>query len=92
MPTQYWFSSASLGSYRRTWASDVGQSMAGLNQTVPYAMIWCGRQATTVINPNAQLDLVSTIDGRSIPIQADTICVHGDGPHAVEFARALRQG
>lgn len=28
--------------------------MAGLNQTIPYAMIGCGLQATTVIKPNAQ--------------------------------------
>lgn len=27
--------------------------------------------------------------GQWVPLQADTICVHGDGPHAVEFARAL---
>ncbi len=26
-----------------------------------------------------------------IPLRADTICVHGDGPHALETARALRQ-
>jgi UPF0271 protein len=25
-----------------------------------------------------------------VPITADTICLHGDGPHAVEFALQLR--
>jgi UPF0271 protein len=25
-----------------------------------------------------------------VPVQADTICVHGDGPEAVGLARALR--
>ncbi len=29
-------------------------------------------------------------DGTVAPIVADTVCVHGDGPHAVEFARRLR--
>jgi UPF0271 protein len=25
-----------------------------------------------------------------VPVEADTICVHGDGPEAVDLARALR--
>jgi UPF0271 protein len=33
---------------------------------------------------------VRATDGREVPIQADTICVHGDGEHAVGFARRLR--
>ncbi|HEX6923000.1 MAG TPA: 5-oxoprolinase subunit PxpA [Bacillales bacterium] len=31
------------------------------------------------------------VDGTVIPIEADTICVHGDGPKAVEFVRLLRR-
>jgi UPF0271 protein len=33
---------------------------------------------------------VRSIDGEDISIRADTICIHGDGPKAAEFARALR--
>lgn len=33
---------------------------------------------------------VRAADGRQVAIAADTICVHGDGPHAVQFARRLR--
>lgn len=33
---------------------------------------------------------VRAIDGSRVPIEADTICVHGDTPDAVEFARQLR--
>jgi UPF0271 protein len=33
---------------------------------------------------------VRATDGREVPIQADTICLHGDGAHPVEFARRLR--
>lgn len=29
-------------------------------------------------------------DGTEVQIQADTVCLHGDGPHAVEFAAGLR--
>lgn len=32
---------------------------------------------------------VYSITGKKIPITADTICVHGDGEHAVEFAKAI---
>jgi UPF0271 protein len=33
---------------------------------------------------------VTPVDGPDIPITVDTICIHGDGPHAAEFARRLR--
>lgn len=33
---------------------------------------------------------VRAIDGTEVPVQVDTICVHGDTPDAVEFAIALR--
>jgi 5-oxoprolinase (ATP-hydrolysing) subunit A len=32
---------------------------------------------------------VTTVSGKSIPIVAETICIHGDGEHAVEFAKAI---
>ena len=34
--------------------------------------------------------VVTAIDGSSIPIEAETVCVHGDTPDAVLFARQLR--
>lgn len=37
-------------------------------------------------------DMVQAVDGKDIAIKADTICIHGDGPHAAELARALRAG
>lgn len=33
---------------------------------------------------------VVAITGEVIPVQADSICVHGDNPHAVELARMIR--
>jgi 5-oxoprolinase (ATP-hydrolysing) subunit A len=33
---------------------------------------------------------VAAINGQDIPIQADTICIHGDGPKALAFAEALK--
>jgi 5-oxoprolinase (ATP-hydrolysing) subunit A len=32
---------------------------------------------------------VTTVSGKTIPIKAETICIHGDGKHAVEFAKAI---
>jgi UPF0271 protein len=32
---------------------------------------------------------VTTVNGKTIPLTAETICLHGDGPHAVAFARAV---
>lgn len=32
---------------------------------------------------------VTTIEGKRIPIVAETICIHGDGKHAVQFAKAI---
>jgi UPF0271 protein len=33
---------------------------------------------------------ILAIDGSKIPIEADTICVHGDTPNALEIAKCLR--
>ena len=34
---------------------------------------------------------VQAITGKDIPIAADSICVHGDNPRAVEFVKAIRK-
>lgn len=34
---------------------------------------------------------VRAIDGSDIPLQVDTLCVHGDNPAAVDLVRAIRQ-
>lgn len=34
---------------------------------------------------------VRAIDGKDLSIRVDTICIHGDGPHAAKFAQCLRQ-
>ncbi|MCD7032768.1 LamB/YcsF family protein [Metabacillus sp. GX 13764] len=33
---------------------------------------------------------VKTVSGQEIPLQADTICIHGDGPHALSFAKSIQ--
>ncbi|GGE79565.1 LamB/YcsF family protein [Priestia taiwanensis] len=34
---------------------------------------------------------VKAVNGQDIAIQADTICVHGDGPEALQFVQTLRE-
>lgn len=34
---------------------------------------------------------VESVNGRDIDIQADSICVHGDGPKALEFVKEIRR-
>ena len=35
---------------------------------------------------------VRSVEGTDVPLRAETICIHGDGVHAVEFAWRLRTG
>jgi UPF0271 protein len=40
--------------------------------------------------PDAMIEQVVSRDGVKVPVQADTVCLHGDGEHALAFARSLR--
>jgi UPF0271 protein len=33
---------------------------------------------------------VTALSGQKVPLCADTICLHGDGIHAISFAQAIR--
>jgi UPF0271 protein len=30
-------------------------------------------------------------EGQDIPVKAETICLHGDGDHALDFARSIAE-
>jgi UPF0271 protein len=34
---------------------------------------------------------VTSLSGKLVPIDAQTICIHGDGPHALRFAKRIYQ-
>lgn len=36
-----------------------------------------------------QKKTIRTTSGKEIPVHADTVCIHGDGKYAVQFARAI---
>jgi UPF0271 protein len=56
----------------------------------PDALITDPAQARAQALRMVQGGYVRTQAGQEIVIRADTVCLHGDGAHAVEFARELR--
>jgi UPF0271 protein len=34
---------------------------------------------------------VTSLSGKRVPVSADTLCLHGDQPGAVAFAKAIRK-
>lgn len=34
---------------------------------------------------------VTTVTGKTIPMVAETVCIHGDGKHAIQFAKSLNR-
>jgi UPF0271 protein len=46
----------------------------------------CADQAMAVLRGE-----VTSVNGKKIPVDADTICIHGDRPNAVEIALAIRK-
>jgi UPF0271 protein len=56
----------------------------------PDAVIQESDEAIAQAMAMAREGQVCAVDGSVIVLQADTLCVHGDGPHAVAFARQLR--
>ena len=54
-----------------------------------HAMIHEVEEACKQVLEIVQKRQVNTIQGEPIKIEADTICIHGDGINAVEFAKAI---
>ncbi|MEO6971160.1 MAG: 5-oxoprolinase subunit PxpA [Chthoniobacterales bacterium] len=59
-------------------------------RTQPNALLHDAEDAAERVLRMLRENVVRTIDGSDLAIQADTICVHGDTPDAVHFARKLR--
>ena len=56
----------------------------------PDAVIQESDEAIAQAMAMAREGQVRAVDGSIVALQADTLCVHGDGEHAVAFARQLR--
>ncbi len=57
----------------------------------PDALITSPQEAINQVVQMVTAGTVRAQDGRLIPIQADTICIHGDGAHAMAFARQINE-
>ena len=55
------------------------------------ALITCVDEMLLQATALAKENKVITVTGKKINLKADTICIHGDGEHAPEFAKILHQ-
>ena len=57
----------------------------------PDALITDADTAIAQVLRLVQAGVVRTQQGQEVAMRADTVCLHGDGAHALEFARRLHQ-
>jgi UPF0271 protein len=61
------------------------------SRKLPNAMIEGQEQAAQQALQMVKEKMVTSVSGKKVPFVAETICLHGDGPHAIEFAKAIYQ-
>lgn len=59
-------------------------------RTQANAMIESTQKAVNQVIMMIEKQAVISTEGKEVGLKADTVCIHGDGIHAVEFARELR--
>lgn len=57
----------------------------------PNALIYETEKACAQVLEMITTQSVTADNGEKVPLKAETICVHGDSEHALEFARAIQQ-
>jgi UPF0271 protein len=60
-------------------------------RSLPNALIEDENKAVEQVLQMVQYGTVKTVSGKQIPIQAETVCIHGDGKYAVQFAQRLNK-
>ncbi len=58
----------------------------------PNALLTNDQAAVEQVIRMVRVGKVTSLQKRDVSIQADTVCLHGDGAHALEFAKTIRQG
>jgi len=93
------------GSYMIAAAGELGLRTAGevfadrtyqndgtlTSRKLPNALIEEEEKSIRQVIQMIEKQTVQTVSGNSIPIKADTVCIHGDGQHAVAFAQRIHQ-
>jgi UPF0271 protein len=81
---------ASLAVAEEVFADRTYQADGSLTpRTSPGALITDENAAVAQVLRMVRAGVVRATDGTEVAIRADTVCLHGDGPHAVAFARRL---
>lgn len=57
----------------------------------PNAMVTDPKEAVKRVSQMITEGTVESVNGKIIPMKADSICVHGDGEKALEFVKAIRE-
>jgi len=60
-------------------------------RTEPNALIKDTEKAISQVLQMVKEKTVTTLSGEKISIKAETVCIHGDGENALEFAKEIRQ-
>jgi UPF0271 protein len=60
-------------------------------RSLPGALIKETESAVAQVLQMIETQTVTVANGEMIPIKAETVCIHGDGENALEFARALSE-
>jgi UPF0271 protein len=56
----------------------------------PNALIDSADESINQVLQMVEKGTVTATNGSEVPIEVETICIHGDGPHAVDFAKAIK--
>ena len=79
-----------LNAWNEVFADRTYQDNGSLTPRLQWgALIEDEEKAAGQVLQMVQKGTVVTLSGKEIPIAADTVCIHGDGKHAVAFAKRL---
>jgi UPF0271 protein len=57
----------------------------------PGALVGTATEAAGQVLDLVREGMVTTMDGRKVEVRADTVCIHGDGPRALDIAQTLQR-
>jgi UPF0271 protein len=79
-----------LKSWNEVFADRTYQDNGSLTpRSIPGALIEQEEKAVAQVVQMIERGSVTTLSGKEISIAADTVCIHGDGSHAITFAKRL---
>lgn len=81
-----------LKTYSEAFADRTYQDDGSLtSRKQPGSLIESSMQVTAQVLQMIKQKTVTAVSGHTVPVVAETICIHGDGKHAIDFAKAIHQ-